>query len=114
MPNLNKEELPETLVNESMDEQETLISFTRGDKAISIYTSDNIMWHRLIKLVRANPEVYRVVEIQKANNKPVAAIVEAPLNCLSLRSGKKREMSDERKAELADRMRELAAARRGE
>ena len=43
----------------STEEQETVITWSRGDKTAHIYTSDSVMMARLKKRQENNPEEYK-------------------------------------------------------
>ena len=104
--------LPEAFSGTSIDEQETTITAARADDYVRIYTSDNTMLTKLRKLLTAEDTEYRLVNVQYADvdrTTPVSVIVEAPSRCLSLRAGSKREMSDEQRQALAERMKQMAA-----
>lgn len=93
-----------------LEEQETVVSFYRTDHRMSIYTSDQTMITKLMKLLKKsdqNEEAgYILVREEKMNGRVVAIEVSAPKHLLSLRTPKKkRELSDEERQELADRMR---------
>ena len=111
--------LPDGFPCNDVDEQETVITFMRGDKCIQIYTSDNTMLTKLRKLVGTDESMYKVKDVQYMKKSedadteryPVGVTVEAPLNCLSLRAGKKRELTEEEKEALRERMKAVNAKR---
>jgi hypothetical protein len=107
--------LPDAFIGTSIDEQETTITAARADDYVRIYTSDNTMLTKLRKLLAAEDTEYRLVNVQYADaacTTPVSVIVEAPSRCLSLRAGAKREISDEQRELLAERMKQMAANRK--
>ena len=94
----------------SLAEQETVINFYRTDDRMSIYTSDQTMITKLMKLLKKseqNEEAgYILVREEKMNGRVVAIEVSAPKHLLSLRTPKKkRELSDEERRALAERLR---------
>ena len=94
----------------SLAEQETVINFYRTDHRMSIYTSDQTMITKLMKLLKKseqNEEAgYVLVREEKMNGRVVAIEVSAPKHLLSLRTPKKkRELSYEERQALAERMR---------
>ena len=96
--------LPETL-NVPMEEQETLISWSRNDAKIKIYTSDNTMLTKLKKLSEVAPENYMLVSV--VNNQDGSAYsvtFEVSKKCVGLRQGKAREYTEEQKQEMLNRM----------
>ena len=93
-----------------LEEQETVVNFYRVDHRMSIYTSDQTMITKLMKLLKKseqNEEAgYVLVREEKMSGRVVAIEVSAPKHLLSLRTPKKkRELSDEERQELAERMR---------
>ena len=107
--------LPEAFSGTSIDEQETTITAARADDYIRIYTSDNTMLTKLRKLLATNDTEYRLIDVQysdAAHTTAISVMVEAPARCLSFRAGSKREMSDEQRQALADRMKQMAANRK--
>lgn len=94
----------------SLAEQETVINFYRTDHRMSIYTSDQTMITKLMKLLKKNEQNdeagYMLVREEKMNGRVVAIEVSAPKHLLSLRTPKKkRELSYEERQALAERMR---------
>lgn len=93
----------------SLAEQETVINFYRTDDRMSIYTSDQTMITKLMKLLKKseqNEEAgYILVREEKSNGRVVAIEVSAPKHLMSLRMPKeKRELTDEERKAMADRM----------
>lgn len=93
-----------------LEEQETVVNFYRTDHRMSIYTSDQTMITKLMKLLKKseqNEEAgYILVREEKMDGRVVAIEVSAPKHLMSLRTPKKkRELSDEERQELAERMR---------
>lgn len=52
----------------AVEEQETVINFSRQDKDMSVYTSDKTMMTKLDKKVKNYPDTWSVVEIMKDRN----------------------------------------------
>lgn len=93
-------------------EQETVVSFSRDDERMMIYTSDSRMITKLHKLLRTDsknrkPE-YKLEKQEKCEGRVIAITVSAPVKLLSLRSHTlHREMSEEEKSLAADRLRKM-------
>lgn len=102
-----KLELPECFPNVDVEEQETVISFSRRDDSITIYTSDNTTLTKLKKLMEKGAAQYRVKKIWYIEGEPCGVSVEAAKRCLSLRAGNEREISDEQREALRERMKNL-------
>lgn len=99
--------LPETLTV-PMEEQETLISWSRNDAKIKIYTSDNTMLTKLRKLLNNAPENYILVHVENdQDGNPYSVTFEANANCVSLRQGKEKNFSEEFRQELSERMKAM-------
>ena len=93
-----------------LEEQETVVNFYRTDHRMSIYTSDQTMITKLMKLLKKseqNEEAgYMLVREEKMNGRVVAIEVSAPKHLMSLRMPKeKRELTDEERKAMADRLR---------
>ena len=93
-----------------LEEQETVVNFYRTDHRMSIYTSDQTMITKLMKLLKKseqNEEAgYILVREEKMDGRVVAIEVSAPKHLISLRMPKKkRELTDEERKAMADRMR---------
>ena len=89
--------------------QETVVNFYRVDHRMSIYTSDQTMITKLMKLLKKseqNEEAgYVLVREEKMSGRVVAIEVSAPKHLMSLRMPKKkRELTDEERKTMADRM----------
>lgn len=93
-----------------LEEQETVVNFYRVDHIMSIYTSDQTMITKLMKLIEKSEKNsesgYILVREEKMNGRVVAIEVSAPKHLMSLRMPKeKRELTDEERKAMADRMR---------
>lgn len=93
-----------------LEEQETVVNFYRTDHRMSIYTSDQTMITKLMKLLKKseqNEEAgYILVREETMNGRVVAIEVSAPKHLMSLRMPKKkRELTDDERKAMADRMR---------
>lgn len=77
----------------SLEEQETTHSIDRQTKVWNIYTSDNRVITKLNKLIKSNPDVYKIIWTNKTGS-----MVTVPEKYISYRSAtKKKEMSEEEK-----------------
>lgn len=100
--------LPETFVGVDMDEQETIITMLRGEEEVRIYTADNTMLTKLKKLMETGAKQYHVERIDRdREGNPRGVFVVAPKRCLSLRAGNERELTEEQKEALRERMRNI-------
>ena len=94
----------------SLAEQETVINFYRTDDRMSIYTSDQTMITKLMKLLKKseqNEEAgYILVREEKMNGRVVAIEVTAPKKFLSFKTmTRKMDLTDEERRALAERLR---------
>ena len=104
----NKLSLPESFVGVDVEEQETIITAMRGEDMIRIFTADNTMLTKLKKLAETGKDQYTVESIGRDENRnPVCVTVVAPKRCLSLRAGNKKELSEEEREALRERMRNI-------
>ena len=101
---MNNLALPEVFPSNLMEDQETLISFMRGDNNIEIYTSDNTTLTKLKRFVKKYP-TYKVKEVvYSRDGDPVAVTVIAPLNALTFKEGGKKELTPEEKEAISTRL----------
>ena len=103
---------PDQLVSTSTDkwDQETNISWTRGQDTISIDSSDNTFITKMKHLMERDPKHYKCYyyasNIDKKTGKPSNYVFEVPLQLLSFRVGnaEKRQLTEEEKLALAARL----------
>lgn len=84
----------------AINEQETHISFMRGDETCHVYVSDTTMLTKMDKLVEKNPEEYTVVK-ETAEGKTY----EMPVRLLSFRTRSKK-LTEEQRRKLSERARQ--------
>lgn len=95
-----------------VEEQETIINFSRSDNSAVIWTSDSTIITKLDKLVKAAPKYYSLRNTGVINDSIVnKEYFVADKSLISFRSGKvKREMSEEQKKALAERLKQSRQA----
>lgn len=103
--------MPDSFIGTPLEEQETVINWLRVDDVIQIYTSDNTMLTKLKKLMASGPDQYTLTEVGYYEGNPCSITVTAQLRCLSLRAGNKRDLSEEERQALSDRMKQITANR---
>lgn len=103
--------MPDSFIGTPLEEQETVINWLRIDDVIQIYTSDNTMLTKLKKLMASGPDQYTLTEVGYCEGCPCSVTVTTQLRCLSLRAGNKRDLSDEERQALSDRMKQITANR---
>lgn len=90
-------------MNLTIAEQETIVNLERDKDYMEIYTSDSTMITKLSKLLEAESTEWILISKTDYDMK-----VKAPKNLLSLRTKTiKRDLTDEQRKELAERMRNL-------
>lgn len=103
---------PDELVTPCTDkwDQETNISWTRGQNTISIESSDSTFITKMKHLMERDPKHYKCYyyksNIDKKTGKPFNYVFELPLKLLSFRvdTAKKKELTEEEKVALAARL----------
>lgn len=103
---------PDQLVSTSTDkwDQETSISWTRGQDTISIDCSDSTFITKMKHLMERDPKHYKCYyyksNIDKKTGKPSNYVFEVPLKLLTFRVGnaEKRQLTEEEKVALAARL----------
>lgn len=91
-------------------EQETVIQFDRDNKKCTIWTSDSTMMTKLDKLCKSTPTYYKFVRETKTQDGNLVGKYYELLDkkLLSFRTSIiKRELSDEQKAIMIERLRKV-------
>lgn len=96
------------------EEQETTIAYYRNDKSATVYTSDGMTMTKLDKLCAKSPEYYELVKVDTCKGEVVGKtykVVDRTL--ITFRSAKmKRDLTDEQKQKIADRLKASRESRR--
>lgn len=93
------------------EERETTISFMNGDTRIELYTSDNGIISKIERLMERG-DSWVLERIDKSAEGEVRGYTfSAPINCLSLRAGK-REVSEEQRERLRRHAEEIREKRK--
>lgn len=97
-----------TITGNASDESEVCITALRSEEIAEIYTSDNVYLTKFKKLIEANPDTWKIVQVVERSDGTVSGVmIQAPKKCLSFRASEKtgRIMTDEQKAAAAERLR---------
>ena len=105
----------------STDEQETVITFSRNDDMASVETTDSTVLTKLKRYATTNPDEWVLTNVTIGQNesdpmKITSICFECPKKLISLRSKSTspRELTEEERAEIAKRMRNVRAGRDNE
>ena len=105
----------------STDEQETVIAFSRNDDTASVETTDSTVLTKLKRYATTNPDEWVLTNVTIGQNesdpmKITSICFECPKKLVSLRSKSTspRELTEEERAEIAERMRNIRAGRDNE
>ena len=105
----------------STDEQETVIVFSRNDDTASVETTDSTVLTKLKRYAAANPDEWALKNVTTGQNesdpmKITSICFNCPKKLVSLRSKSTspRELTEEERAEIAERMRNVRAGREDE
>lgn len=105
----------------STDEQETVIVFSRNSDTASVETTDSTVLTKLKRYAAANPDEWALKNVTTGQNesdptKITSICFECPKKLISLRSksAAPRELTEEERAEIAERMRNVRAGRDNE
>ena len=103
------------------DEQETVIVFSRNNDTASVETTDSTVLTKLKKCVAISPDKWVLTNVTTSSNesdptKVTSVCFECPKKLISLRSKSPspRELTEEERAEIAERMRNVRAGREDE
>ena len=69
-----------------IEEQETLISWNRGDEFAEVYTTDTTTMTKLDKLCESNPDTWQILSTDTVKNEIVAKTYKCPRKMISFRS----------------------------
>ena len=105
----------------STDEQETVIVFSRNGDTASVETTDSTVLTKLKRYATTNPDEWSLTCVTTGSNesdpmKITSICFECPKKLISLRSksAAPRELTEEERAEIAERMRNVRAGREDE
>ena len=85
------------------NDMETVIEHLDGKKTFTVSTDERVWKNRLCKLAEEHPGEVECVAV----NRDGSVMFRVPESWVKIRQPRKVEMSDERRQELADRMRNL-------
>ena len=90
------------MINIPIDEQETCITFMRGEEYAQLYTSDRTQMTRLDKLVKKNPSLFRLI-----GEDEVGRTYRFPSKLISIRCGfRATSFTDEQISAAAERLKQ--------
>lgn len=102
----------------STDEQETVIVFSRNGDTASVETTDSTVLTKLKKCAVTSPDEWVLTNVTTSPNesdptKVTSVCFECPKKLISFRSKSvaPRELTDEEKAEIAERMKQIWKAK---
>lgn len=102
----------------STDEQETVIAFSRNGDMASVETTDSTVLTRLKRYAVANPDEWVLTNVTTGQNESdpmriTSICFECPKKLISLRSKSTspRELTEEERTEIAERMRNARISR---
>ena len=105
----------------STDEQETVIVFSRNNDAASVETTDSTVLTKLKRYATTNPDEWVLTNVTAGHNesdpmKITSICFKCPKKLISLRSKSTapRELTEDERAEIAERMRNARAGREDE
>ena len=105
----------------STDEQETVIVFSRNNDTASVETTDSTVLTKLKRYATTNPDEWVLTNVTTGQDesdpmKITSICFKCPKKLISLRSKSTapRELTEEERAEIAERMRNVRASREDE
>ena len=105
----------------STDEQETIIVFNRNNDTASVETTDSTVLTKLKRYATTNPDEWSLTYVTAGRNesdpmKITSICFKCPKKLISLRSKSTapRELTEEERAGIAERMRNVRASREDE
>ena len=105
----------------SIDEQETVIVFGRNNDTASVETTDSTVLTKLKRYATTNPDEWVITNVTTGQDesdpmKITSICFKCPKKLISLRSKSTapRELTEDERAEIAERMRNVRASREDE
>ena len=105
----------------SVDEQETVIVFSRNNDTASVETTDSTVLTKLKRYATTNPDEWVLTNVTTGQDesdpmKITSICFKCPKKLISLRSKSTapRELTEDERAEIAERMRNVRTSREGE
>lgn len=92
-----------------LEEQETIINWTRGDECAEIYTSDTTTMTKLDRMCKEHPESWSVIDSKTVEKKIVSKTYKCPRMFISFR-GSRRKTNQKGNVEALRRWRESKMA----
>ena len=94
-----------TKYNLSKYEQEVVINFNAGEEEADLYTANQAWIRKMDKLMEQNPEQFKLIKVDTCQREAVAKRYSFPKRFITIRSKDvKRDLTDEQRAELAERL----------
>ena len=96
-------------------EQETILNFSAEENVVTLYTSDPVWMRRMDKRVKNNPQEFTQTGSWTMDGEVVSKTYQFPVKLLSIRSKtkEKRELSEEERKRIAERLRPTWNRRKG-
>ena len=92
----------------TLEERETIVNIGRLDDYAEIYTSDERYMTKLDKMVKNNPDEWKLIRTDTCAGDIVAKVYRCPAGFITFRSKKvTRELTDEQRAEMAERAKRI-------
>lgn len=86
-------------------EQEVIINFNAEDEETSLYTANPVWIRKMYKILRQNPEQFRLGRVERIKGEIVSKEYFFPKRFVTIRTKDvKHNLTDEQKKELAERM----------
>lgn len=95
-----------------LNEQETVVNFTRGSDEARIYTTDTMVLTKLHKLISRNSKDWKLVSQDRdsVDHDVIAETYSCPKNLISFRTAKQnRVLTDEQRKEMSERIKNWRA-----
>lgn len=86
-------------------EQETIVNFNAAEDTASVYTADPVYMRKLDKLCEQFPDTYKFMEELSAKRCKESKTYSMPKRLVKFRPPITREISEEQRAALAERLR---------
>lgn len=96
------------ITGNSSEESEININYVVAEDRVTYYTSSNKYLTKLKKVIAANPDAWEVGNVILRMDGTISGIViYGPVSSLSIRNGKKTEMSPERREAASERFKAI-------
>lgn len=88
----------------TIEEQETIVNFSRADKGMTVYTTDRTTMTKMDRLCKTSPENYKCVSTDRVNGEIFSRTYKVSDKTLLSFRAKKKTVSEEQRRAFTERV----------